>query len=289
MRQAKVLLDRNFTIGRVDRRLFGAFVEHLGRGVYGGIYEPGHPTADEQGFRRDVLDLVEELGPTIIKYPGGNFVSTYDGKTGSVLSEKRPRRLNYAWQSTEPNTFGTNEFIDWCRLAGVEPMLVVNLGTRGPQDAGRFRRVLQSSGRHRAVGAPQGAWLGEAARRQVLVPGQRDGRPLADRRRRPPRNMAALARKAAKIMRWADNSIELAASGSSGRNMATFGAWDDDGAGARLRSGRLDLAAHLPEQLEGRHAGLPRQRRPGRRLHRGSGRHRRRRRRASAGPRSGSC
>lgn len=77
MRRAKVLLNRNFAIGRADPRLFGAFVEHLGRGVYGGIYEPGHPTADERGFRRDVLDLVKELGPTIIKYPGGNFVSTY--------------------------------------------------------------------------------------------------------------------------------------------------------------------------------------------------------------------
>src|SRR5271166_349338 len=72
VRQAKVHLDRNFTISRTDPRLFGAFVEHLGRGVYGGIYEPGHPTADERGFRRDVLDLVKELGPTIVRYPGGD-------------------------------------------------------------------------------------------------------------------------------------------------------------------------------------------------------------------------
>ena len=163
MRQAKVLLDRNFTIGRTDPRLFGAFVEHLGRGVYGGIYEPGHPTADKRGFRRDVLDLVKELGPTIIKYPGGNFVSTYRWEDGVGPVGERPKRLNYVWQSVEPNTFGTNEFIDWCRLAGVEPMLVVNLATRGPQDAGRLRRVLQSPGRHHAVGAPQDAWLGQAA------------------------------------------------------------------------------------------------------------------------------
>ena len=81
MRQAKVLIDRNFTIGWVDRHLFGAFVEHLGRGVYGGIYEPGHPTAEERGFCRDVLDLVRELGVTIVRYPGGNFVSTYNWET----------------------------------------------------------------------------------------------------------------------------------------------------------------------------------------------------------------
>src|SRR5271165_2135641 len=82
VRQANVLLDRNFTIGGADRRLFGAFVEHLGRGVYGGIYEPGHPTADEKGFRRDVLDLVRELGVTIVKYPGGNFSHTYNWEDG---------------------------------------------------------------------------------------------------------------------------------------------------------------------------------------------------------------
>ena len=165
MRQAKVVLDRNFTIGSIDRRLFGAFVEHLGRGVYGGIYEPGHPTADERGFRRDVLDVVKELGPTIIKYPGGNFVSTYRWEDGVGPVGERPRRLNYAWQSTESNTFGTNEFIDWCRLAGVEPS--ARRQPRHARAAGRrqSRRVLQPSWRDCAIGASQGAWLGEAARR----------------------------------------------------------------------------------------------------------------------------
>jgi alpha-N-arabinofuranosidase len=135
MRQAKVLIDRNFTMGRVDPRLFGSFIEHLGRGVYGGVYEPGHPTAGERGFRRDVLDLVKELGVTIVRYPGGSFVSTYNFEDGVGPVEARPKRLSYAWSSTEPNAFGTNEFIDWCRAASVEPMLVVNLGTRGPKEA----------------------------------------------------------------------------------------------------------------------------------------------------------
>jgi alpha-N-arabinofuranosidase len=78
MRKAKVLMDRDFAIGETHPRLFGAFVEHLGRCVYGGIYEPGHPTADARGFRQDVLALVKELGPTIVRYPGGNFVSGYN-------------------------------------------------------------------------------------------------------------------------------------------------------------------------------------------------------------------
>ncbi|MFZ0850940.1 MAG: alpha-N-arabinofuranosidase, partial [Hyphomicrobiaceae bacterium] len=130
MRHAKVLLDRDFAIGDTDPRLFGAFVEHLGRCVYGGIYEPGHPTADEKGFRGDVLALIKELGPTIVRYPGGNFVSGYNWEDGVGPSPARPTRLDLAWFSTETNRFGTNEFIDWCRAAEVEPMLAVNLGTR---------------------------------------------------------------------------------------------------------------------------------------------------------------
>lgn len=140
MKEAKVTIDRDFSIAETDPRLFGAFVEHLGRCVYGGLYEPGHPTADERGFRQDVLELVRELGPTIIRYPGGNFVSGYNWEDGVGPVENRPRRLDLAWMSTEPNTFGTNEFMDWCQAAGVEPMMAVNLGTRGPDDA---RRLLE--------------------------------------------------------------------------------------------------------------------------------------------------
>src|SRR6516165_6282372 len=135
MLQAEVIVDRDFSIGAVDRRLFGAFVEHMGRCVYGGIFEPGHPAADERGFRRDVLALVRELGATIVRYPGGNFVSGYDWEDGVGPIEQRPVRLDLAWNSIETNRFGTNEFIDWCRAAAVEPMLAVNLGTRGPDAA----------------------------------------------------------------------------------------------------------------------------------------------------------
>src|SRR6201989_3225129 len=136
MAKATIVLDPAFTIGKTDPHLFGSFVEHLGRCVYGGIFEPGHPTSDERGFRGDVLALVRELAPTIMRYPGGNFVSGYNWEDGVGPAEQRPRRLDLAWMSTETNQFGTNEFIDWCRAANIEPMLGVNLGTRGP-DEGR--------------------------------------------------------------------------------------------------------------------------------------------------------
>src|SRR4051794_40819828 len=132
---ASLTLDPAFRVGPVDRRLFGSFVEHMGRCVYTGIFEPGHPTADERGFRGDVLDLVRELGPGVVRYPGGNFVSGYRWEDGVGPVAARPRRLDLAWHAVEPNAFGTDEFVAWCRAAGAEPMLAVNLGTRGIQEA----------------------------------------------------------------------------------------------------------------------------------------------------------
>src|SRR5215216_4434736 len=111
--------------------MYGAFVEHMGRAVYGGIYEPGHPSADGDGFRGDVLELVRELGVSVVRYPGGNFVSGYDWEDGVGPRERRPRRLDLAWHSLEPNEVGTDEFMRWAGRAGVQPMLAVNLGTRG--------------------------------------------------------------------------------------------------------------------------------------------------------------
>ncbi len=109
MCRSEILVDRDFAIGVADRRLFGGFIEHLGRCVYGGLYEPGHATADSNGYRHDVLALIRELGVTIVRYPGGNFVSGYNWEDGVGPVEQRPRRLDYAWLSTEPNSFGTND------------------------------------------------------------------------------------------------------------------------------------------------------------------------------------
>lgn len=135
MAKTHILTDRDFVLAELDRRVFGTFVEHLGRCVYGGIYEPGHATADDDGFRRDVLELTKELGVTIVRYPGGNFLSGYNWEDGVGPKDQRPVKLDLAWGSTETNQFGTNEFMQWCKLAEIEPMFAVNLGTRGPDEA----------------------------------------------------------------------------------------------------------------------------------------------------------
>ena len=225
MPRSEVLFDHDFAIGTTDRRLFGAFAEHLGRCVYGGIYEPGHPTADARGYRGDVLALVRELGPTVMRYPGGNFVSGYDWEDGVGPIDQRPRRLDLAWQSTEPNTFGTNEFIDWCRLAGIEPMLAVNLGTRGPDAA---RRLVEYCNH------PGGTTLSDLRREHGwpdphgvkfwCLGNEMDGPWQMERK--TPTEYGRVATEAAKMMKLVDPTIELAACGSSSRTMPTFGDWE---------------------------------------------------------------
>ncbi|HEX7495393.1 MAG TPA: alpha-L-arabinofuranosidase C-terminal domain-containing protein [Candidatus Limnocylindrales bacterium] len=135
MGRTTVVVDREQAIGRIDRRLFGSFVEHLGRCVYGGIYAPGSPLSDEHGFRQDVATLIRDLGVTVVRYPGGNFVSGYRWVDGVGPRDARPSRLNLAWHQTDPNSFGLHEFVDWSRKLGVEPMLAVNLGTSGIAEA----------------------------------------------------------------------------------------------------------------------------------------------------------
>lgn len=226
MRKVSASLSPDAVIGDTDPRLFGAFVEHLGRCVYGGIYEPGHKTADKSGFRKDVLELVRELAPTIMRYPGGNFVSGYNWEDGVGPVKDRPRRLDLAWMSTEPNTFGTNEFIDWCRLANIEPMLAVNLGTRGGDAA---RNLLEYCNH------PGGtAWSDLRIKHGWKKPhdvkfwclgNEMDGPWQMESKTAD--EYGRIATEAAKMMRWTDPRIELAACGSSGRNMPTFGAWEE--------------------------------------------------------------
>jgi alpha-N-arabinofuranosidase len=225
MRDVKVLLDRDFAIGSTDRRLFGAFVEHLGRCVYDGIYEPGHPTADANGFRGDVLELVRELAPTIMRYPGGNFVSGYDWEDGVGPLEQRPRRLDLAWRSTEPNSFGTNEFADWCRLAGIEPMLAVNLGTRGPDAARRLVEYCNHpAGTALSDLRRQHGWEEPHAIKFWCLGNEMDG--AWQMGSKTAEEYGRIAVEAAKLMRLTDPTIELAACGSSGRTMATYGDWE---------------------------------------------------------------
>jgi alpha-N-arabinofuranosidase len=131
MSPSRVLVDPSMVIGDIDPRVYGSFVEHMGRCVYDGIFDPDHPSADEAGFRRDVAELVRELGPTVLRYPGGNFVSGYHWEDGVGPREARPRRRDLAWRSIETNQVGTNEFLGYAASVGAEPMMAVNLGTRG--------------------------------------------------------------------------------------------------------------------------------------------------------------
>src|SRR5437762_985085 len=135
METAKIVADPEFKIGTVDPRLYGSFIEHLGRAVYTGIYEPGHPTADDMGFRGDVLGIAREMGVTIVRYPGGNFVSGYNWLDGVGPKARRPRVLDKAWNAINTNQFGTNEFMAWCKAAGTEPLMGLNLGTGTPEEA----------------------------------------------------------------------------------------------------------------------------------------------------------
>lgn len=226
MRKVDVSLHRDFAIGITDKRLFGAFVEHLGRCVYGGMFEPGHPNADRNGFRKDVLALVRELAPTILRYPGGNFVSGYNWEDGVGPVDKRPRRLDLAWMSTETNHFGTNEFVDWCKAADIEPMLAVNLGTRGPDAARNLVEYCNHPGGTALSDLRKAhGWAEPHAIKFWCLGNEMDGPWQMEAKTAT--EYGRIAVEAAKMMRWIDRTIELAACGSSGRKMATFGAWED--------------------------------------------------------------
>ena len=222
----RLIVDRDFVIAELDRRIFGTFVEHMGRCVYTGIYEPDHPSADARGFRRDVMDLVRELGTTIVRYPGGNFLSGYNWEDGVGPKAQRPARLDLAWNSTESNQFGTDEFIDWCRAVGVEPMLGVNLGTRGPDEARRLLEYCNHPGgtelsdlRHR-----NGHVLPHDVRFWCLG-NEMDGPWQICQK--PADEYGRTARETAKLMRLVDPRVQLAACGSSTHHMRSFGTWED--------------------------------------------------------------
>jgi alpha-N-arabinofuranosidase len=222
---ARIALDRAFTVAEVPHRLFGSFVEHMGRCVYTGIFEPGHPQADAHGLRRDVLDLTRRIGPTVIRYPGGNFVSGYRWEDGVGPVERRPRRRDRAWHSIESNRFGLGEFARWAELAGTEPMLAVNLGTRGAREA---RDLVEYAN------APAGTrWSDLRVAHGRCVPygirlwclgNEMDGPWQIGHT--TARRYGRLAAEAARAMRAVDPGIELVACGSSKPEMRTFGEWE---------------------------------------------------------------
>lgn len=225
MTGAKLVLDRSAAIGTIDDRVYGSFVEHLGRAVYTGIYEPGHAKADADGFRTDVLELVRELRVPIVRYPGGNFVSGYDWEDGVGPREKRPRRLELAWGTIETNQVGTNEFVAWCRKAGTEPLLAVNLGSRGLDAARRLVEYCNHPG-GTALSDLRAAhgWREPHRVKTWCLGNEMDGPWQIGHKTAEEYGRAAC--ETAKAMKWADPSIELVACGSSGPGMPTFPAWD---------------------------------------------------------------
>ncbi|MBV9205473.1 MAG: alpha-N-arabinofuranosidase [Actinobacteria bacterium] len=225
MTEARITVDPAFRIGPVDPRVYGSFVEHLGRCVYTGIYEPEHPTADEHGFRRDVADLTRELGVPIIRYPGGNFVSGYRWEDGIGPVEERPARLDLAWRSTEPNAVGTDEFCAWTRRVGSAPMLAVNLGTRGPDAAARLVEYCNHPGGTywSDLRVKNGAAQPHVVRVWCLG-NEMDGPWQIGHK--TAEEYGRVATETARAMRLVDPGIELVACGSSGAGMPTFGDWE---------------------------------------------------------------
>jgi alpha-L-arabinofuranosidase len=224
--KAQLVVDEDFEVGAVNDRLFGSFVEHLGRCVYTGIYEPNHPTADASGFRRDVIDLVRELGATTIRYPGGNFVSGYRWEDGVGPKSERPCRLDEAWHSTETNEFGLHEMAAWLKtVGGNELMEAVNLGTRGLQEA---LDLLEYTN------IPSGTALSEARRangadkpfdiHMWCLGNEMDG--PWQMGHKSAEDYGTLAASVARGMRQIDPDLELVVCGSSSHSMPTFGTWE---------------------------------------------------------------
>ena len=225
MQHAALTIDPAFRIGEVDPRLYGSFVEHMGRCVYTGIYEPGHPTADADGFREDVGALVRELGTPVLRYPGGNFVSGYNWEDGIGPRADRPTRLDLAWRSLESNQVGVDEFTSWARRMGSEPMMAVNLGTRGIDAARNLVEYTNHPGgtywsdlrRRNGFAEPHGIKLW-CLGNELDGPWQIGHKTATE--------YARLAAETAKAMRRVDPTIELAACGSSHQRMPTFGEWE---------------------------------------------------------------
>lgn len=223
--KAKMTLAKEFRIGDIDRRIYGSFIEHLGRAVYGGIFEPGHPAADENGFRKDVLDLVKKLNVPIVRYPGGNFVSGYNWEDGVGPVENRPKRLDLAWGTTEPNTFGTNEFMEWCKKANTQCMMAVNLGTRGADEARNLVEYCNHKGGTYWSDLRKSHGVAEPHNIKLWCLGnEMDGAWQMGAKTAVEYGRTAL--EASKVMKWTDPTIETVLCGSSSRNAKTFGQWE---------------------------------------------------------------
>ncbi len=223
--EAKVFIDPASRIAPLDRNLFSSFIEHLGRAVYEGIYEPGSPLADSDGFRKDTLEIIRQAGVPMIRYPGGNFVSGYDWLDGVGPKKNRPTRLDRAWDTIETNQFGTDEFMLWCKNAGTEPLLAVNLGSGTAQHASELveycnlEKGTQFSDLRRQFGHAEPYKVKHWCLGNEMDGPWQIGHCTAE-------EYGLRAADAARQMRQIDRSLFLVACGSSGPFMPTYLEWD---------------------------------------------------------------
>ncbi len=222
---ARITLDPDFQISTIDNRIYGSFIEHLGRAVYGGIYQPEHPSADAQGFRQDVLDLVREINVPIVRYPGGNFVSNFFWEDSVGPVEERPRRLDLAWRSTEPNLIGVNEFAQWAKLANTDIMMAVNLGTRGIDAACNLLEYCNHPSGSQYADLRVSHGVAEPYKIKTWCLGNEMDGPWQVGHKTA-WEYGRLADETAKAMRQIDPEIQLVACGSSNTGMASYPQWE---------------------------------------------------------------
>ena len=225
MKKAKIVLDKDYIISSIDPRIYGSFIEHLGRAVYGGIYEPGHPQADEQGFRRDVLDMVRKLKVPVVRYPGGNFVSGFNWEDSVGPVGQRPKRLDLAWFTTETNEVGLHEFADWAKKADTQLMYAINLGTRGPENARDIVEYANHAGGSKFSDMRIANGCKDPLDIKLWCLGNEMDGPW-QMGHKTALEYGRIANESAKMMKWVDPSIELVVCGSSGYDMPTFGDWE---------------------------------------------------------------
>ncbi len=224
-KNVKMVIDKDFKISDIDDRIYGSFIEHLGRAVYTGIYQPNHPQADKDGFRKDVLELVKELKVPIIRYPGGNFVSGYDWEDSVGKKEDRKKRLDLAWRTLETNEFGLNEFAKWAKKANTDIMMAVNLGTRGIREACNLLEYCNINADSYYSNMRRSHGANEPYNIKTWCLGNEMDGPWQIGQKTPA-EYGRIAAETAKAMKQIDPSIQLVSCGSSGIGMPTFPEWE---------------------------------------------------------------
>ena len=223
--ESRLIVSKSFVFADVDPRIYGSFIEHMGRAVYEGIYQPSHATSDEDGFRKDVLELVKELNVPLVRYPGGNFLSGYNWEDGIGPIDKRPKRLDLAWRSTETNEVGLHEFSKWAKKSGVDINMAVNLGTRGIDAARNLVEYCNHvSGTYWSDLRIQNGSEKPFKIKTWCLGNEMDGPWQIGHK--TSQEYGRLAAETAKAMKLVDDSIELVVCGSSNSHMPTFGEWE---------------------------------------------------------------